>query len=287
MLDLDPPVQLEEVEVAAGEHELRRARARVADRAREGDGGAAHRGAQLGVERGGGGLLEHLLVAALDGAVALAERDDGAVRVAQQLDLDVAGPLDVALAEDRAVSERGRRLPGRRLERLLQVGRRAHDPHPAPTASGGGLDEEGIAELRRLAARDDGHPRLGRDPLRRELVAALPKRLGRRPDPDEAGSRHRGREVRILGEEAVAGMDRVGAGFLRSPDVLLGVEIAGDPHRLIGRACVQSLDVVRRNDGDRGDLELTARPEDAEGDLASVCHQQLPDRHLVGSYSGC
>ena len=38
MLDLDPPVQLEEPEVAAGEHELGRARAAVADRVRERDG---------------------------------------------------------------------------------------------------------------------------------------------------------------------------------------------------------------------------------------------------------
>jgi hypothetical protein len=39
----------------------------------------------------GGGFLDELLVAALDGAVALAEVDDRAVPVAEDLDLDVAG----------------------------------------------------------------------------------------------------------------------------------------------------------------------------------------------------
>ena len=76
MLDLDAAVQLEEEEVAAVEHELGGARAAVADRAGERDRGLAHRAAQLGVERGGGRLLEHLLVAPLDRALALAERDD-------------------------------------------------------------------------------------------------------------------------------------------------------------------------------------------------------------------
>jgi hypothetical protein len=43
VLDLDPPVQLEEPEVAAVEHELGGAGAAVADRARERDSGLAHR----------------------------------------------------------------------------------------------------------------------------------------------------------------------------------------------------------------------------------------------------
>ena len=78
MLDLDAPVQLQEEEVAPVEHELGGARASVRDRLREPDGGVAHRRAQLGIEGRGGRLLEHLLVAALDGAFALAERDRAA-----------------------------------------------------------------------------------------------------------------------------------------------------------------------------------------------------------------
>ena len=122
MLDLDPRVELEEEEVAAVEDELRGAGALVADRARERDGGVAHPLAQLGVERGGGRLLEHLLVAALDRAVALAERDDVAVRVGEDLDLDVARALEVALAEDRVVAERRARLAPRSVERVRELG---------------------------------------------------------------------------------------------------------------------------------------------------------------------
>ena len=54
VLDLDPPVQLEEPEVATVEHELGRAGAAVADRPRERDGGLAHARAQRRIERGEG-----------------------------------------------------------------------------------------------------------------------------------------------------------------------------------------------------------------------------------------
>jgi len=58
-------------------------------------------------------------VAALDRAVALAERRDVAVRVGEELDLDVARPLEVALAEDRVVAERRRCLAARRSARIV------------------------------------------------------------------------------------------------------------------------------------------------------------------------
>ena len=233
MLDLDAAVQLEEEEVAPVEHELGGAGARVADRLRERDRRLAHLRPQLRVDRGRGRLLEHLLVAALHRAVALPERQHGPVGVGEELDLDVARTLDVALAEDRAVAEGRLRLPRSGLERLLELVRLAHDPHPAAAASGRRLDEEREADLRRLAGGHDGHPRLQGDPLRRELVAALAKRLRGRADPGQPGRVHCGREVGVLGEEAVAGMDRVGAGLLRRADVLRGEEVALDLDRLV------------------------------------------------------
>ncbi len=51
MLDLDPAVELQEPEVAAVDHELRRAGIRIADGAREGDCGLAHLRPQRVVNR--------------------------------------------------------------------------------------------------------------------------------------------------------------------------------------------------------------------------------------------
>ena len=114
VLDLDAAVQLEEEEVVAVEDELDRAGAAVADRPAEGDRRLVERRAQRGREAGRGRLLEHLLMAPLDGAVALADRDDGSVRVGEQLHLDVARPLEVALAVERPVAEGAGRPRARR-----------------------------------------------------------------------------------------------------------------------------------------------------------------------------
>ena len=138
VLDLDPAVQLEEPELAAGEHELGRAGADVADRAGEGDRRVRHRRAQRRIEGGGGRLLEHLLVAPLHRALALAEREHGAVGVGEQLDLDVARSLDVSLAEDGAVAERGLGLAARRRDArppALPGTRTIRIPRPPPPAA--------------------------------------------------------------------------------------------------------------------------------------------------------
>src|SRR5690606_22653769 len=61
----------------------------------------------LGVNGGGGGLLQHLLVAALERTVALAQVADVAEGVGHDLDLDVPRGLEVALHIDGVVAERG------------------------------------------------------------------------------------------------------------------------------------------------------------------------------------
>ncbi len=224
-------------------------------------------------------------MAALDRAVALAEGDDRAVGVREQLDLDVARTLDVALAEDGAVAERGLRLAAGRLERLLELLRRAHDPHAAAAAARGRLDEQREAELVGLAGLDDGDAGLAREPLRRELVAARAQRLDGRADPDEAGRLDRGGEVGALREEPVAGMDRVGARLLRRAHVLLRLQVRGDLDRRVRLARVQGAAVVGRGDGDRRDPELAAAAEDPAGDLAAVGYEESADRHRPASVS--
>ena len=158
---------------------------------------------------------------ALHRAVAFTERQHRAVGVGEQLNLDVPGPLEVALEVDAVVAEGRLRLALRRRDRLGELARRAHDAHPAPAAARRGLDDQ-----RRLARlRDRGHAGVRRDLLRGELVAAGAQGLRRRPDPGQAGRRHGFCEAGILGEEAVARMNRVRAQLLRSAHVLCGIEV--------------------------------------------------------------
>ncbi len=211
----------------------------------------------------------------LDGAVALAEGEHRPVLVGDELGLDVARPLHVTLEKHPVVSERSLGLAPGSLERFVELRRSTDDAHAAAAAPRGRLDDEREPDFLRLARRDDRHSRLARDALRRELVAPGAQGLRRRPDPGELRRLHRLGEVGALGEEAVAGMHRVGARPLRGADVLLGKEVARDLRRLVGRAGVQRALVVGGRDRDRLDPERSCGPEDAKGDLAAVGDEEL------------
>src|SRR4051812_49171705 len=106
---------------------------------------------------------------ALNGALALAEMDDAAVLIAENLELDVARRLDVLLEIHVGDAEGRFRLALRRLERVRQLAAVADDAHAASAAAGCRLDDDGIADVlgdlegllfaldRAVAAGQDGH----------------------------------------------------------------------------------------------------------------------------------
>src|SRR5690606_2854277 len=181
-------------------------------------------------KRGRGGLFQHLLVTALQRAVPFAQVDDVAVAVGDDLNLDVARLLEIALHIDGAVAEGGQGLGLGRLHGLDQIIGRLGHLHAATAAAGGRLDDQGEADgLGRLdglfdrldlavRAGDDGDAGVLHGLLGGDLVAHDPDvvRLGtdeghavRFDDLGEAG---------VLGQEAVAGVDRLGAGDFRRRD---------------------------------------------------------------------
>jgi hypothetical protein len=149
VLHLDARVHLHEVErpVLVEEH-LDRPRAHVVDGL-----GAAHRRprpsprAGSGVITGARRLLHELLVAALHRAVALAQVDHAAVRVAEDLELDVPRAREVLLDVHVAVAERRERLERASWnERTKSSGSLAtRIPFPPPPAAG--LDDHREADL--------------------------------------------------------------------------------------------------------------------------------------------
>ena len=281
MLDLDPPVQLEEVEVAPVEQEFDGSKAPIADLRCERDRPGAHPFAQRTVERGRRRLFQDLLVPPLDRALALAERIDVPTGVGEQLDLDVPGTLEVALEEDGLVAEGGFGLAARRRDAVHEVGRLANDSHPATAAAGRSLDHQRKPDLIGLAGRQHGNACCPGGALRLELVAAATQRYGSGADKDKPCRLDRLGEVGVFGKEPIAGMDRVGARLLRSSNVLLRIEVARDLDGFARRSCMQRALVVRRGDGDRGDSLGRAGAEDAEGDLAAVGYEELPDLHAA------
>ena len=289
MLDLQPRVHLEEEELpGVDREELDRPGAGVADRC----GGVARGGEELLPHAGGalhqraGRLLEHLLVAALDRALALAHRPHRAVGVGHHLHLDVPTALEVALAEHRIGAERRGRLALRGGDLVGQRIEVAHHAHSASAAAGGGLDQHGelggrdrlgieIGEHRHARS---GHPLLGLD-----LGTHGVDGLGRRPDPGEAGVDHGAGEVRVLGQEAVAGVHGVGARLAGGlhyevrAQVRVRRGVAGRADGRIGLEDVRRIGVrvgVQRD----GRQAATARGDvDAPGDFAAVGDEHRVD----------
>jgi hypothetical protein len=154
---LQPRVHLHEVVVTCTiEQELHRARAHVADLARDGDGGGSHALTQPGVDGGRGRFLDHLLVPALHGAIALAQVQHIAVRVGKDLYLDVTRLDDGSLQDQPAVTEGFRRLAGRGAQSVGQARRVIHKAHASPTASRGSLHHDREPDPGRLTAQRGG-----------------------------------------------------------------------------------------------------------------------------------
>jgi hypothetical protein len=238
VLDLEPGIDLEEPEIAIrSQQELGRRGIGQADRGGDLDAELVQPPPLVGRQTRRRRLFHELLVAALDGAVALAQGNNRAVLVADQLHLDVPGALDIALEIDGAIAEGGGGFARCGNDSILKVGRLVHPAHAPATAACRGLDEHRIADVLRFGrdrtpsvgsgrgdrlegARDDGHVG-GRGPgTRLELVAQLSQGLRRRTDERDPSRRAGLGQLRLLGQEAVARVQRIGAaGASRVHDV--------------------------------------------------------------------
>ena len=101
-----------------------------------------------GAKRGGGALLDQLLMAALHRAVALPQMDDVAVLVGQDLHFDVPRMLDVFLQVDRCRCRRPPRLrPGPAARPAFSARSFSGHAHAAAAAAGRRLDQHRKADL--------------------------------------------------------------------------------------------------------------------------------------------
>ena len=246
----------------------------------------------VGEERRGR-LLDQLLVATLERAVAGGDDDDVAVLVGQALGLDVPRLVEELLDQALAAAERADRLADRGLVELGDLLQRAGDLEAATTTTEDRLDRHGQAvglgerdDLvgvldRVLGARRQRGVGLLRDVLGLGLVAEVLDRRRRRADPGQARVDDRLREAGVLGEEAVAGVHRVGAGLLGDGDDLRDVEVgvgrrrAAQAVRLVGQPDEDGVAVGLGVHRDAADAGVLAGTDHADGDLAAVGDQDL------------
>ena len=157
--------------------------------------------------------------------------------VGEDLSLDVAGLIQVALDEALSAAESGNGLAGGGLEEILDLLAGVRDLHAAATAAEGGLDGNGEAVLIGegfdffcagngiLGARCHRSVSALGDVAGGDLVTQFRDGCRGWADPDQAGVDDGLSKIGVLGEEAVAGVDGVGAGFGGGVENLAEVEI--------------------------------------------------------------
>jgi hypothetical protein len=227
-------------------------------------------------------------MAALNGAIALAQVDDIAMLVRQNLELDVMRALDIFLNEYGAVSESGEGLAGGHFHIFAQLGIRPDDAESAPSTTGAGFDHDRVAGFfgegqglfnichAAMGARDDRNPVFFRK-IGGFNFAAHGVDGGRRgSDEGNAGSLAQLGKLRVLGKKAVAGMDGIRSDSEGEIDDLLLVEEALHRPRADEVGFISLLDVdaggIRLGiDSDRGDIQFAAGADDAHGDFAAIC----------------
>ena len=230
MLDLQPGIHLDEIGAPAAGNELHRASAHIADSRRGLPRGLVQRLAPLIVKRRGRRFLDHLLMAALQRAFALEQRDDPAVAVAKDLHLDMARPLDELFEKQPVVPESGGRLALRSGSGGFQLPRAPHHAHALAAAARDRLEQhrkadplclarEGLDILRlAMITGHDGHTGLFHQRFGGGFGAHGADRRGGRPHENQPGGLAGFREIRVLREETVAGMDGFRAAGLRGGD---------------------------------------------------------------------
>jgi hypothetical protein len=162
------------------------------------------------------------------------------------------------------------------------------DLHAAAAATGGCLDDDREADLLGyldrlvdvvhpfLGPRQDRHADLDDRLAGADLVPHDAHALGGGSDEGDAALLADLCKVGVLGEEAVAWMNRLGVGQLGGRDDGIDIEVAGEARRgtdadaLVGKPDMERFAVGGGVDGDRLDPHLFAGPDDPDRDLAPV-----------------
>ena len=298
VLHLDPRIDLDEEKLAGVgiDEKLDRAGVLVLRRAADGERSLADGVAGLRRQVRGGGDLDDLLMPPLHRAVALEEVHEVAVEVAEQLHLDVPGPLDELLDEHRRAAEGRLALTLGAFERHGQLVFAAHHAHAAAAAAVGRLEDHGPAELlgdcqrvgrardRLRAAGEDRHAGPLGEVAGGRLIAEHLEEFDPRAHERDARLLARRGEGGVLREEPVSRMDRIHAVVLGERDDRLDVEVAAerlarlaDEIRFVGLEAVEREAVFVGVDRDGADAELVGGAEDADRDLAAVGDEQFGD----------
>ncbi len=243
-------------------------------------------------EAGRGRLLDDFLVAALGGAIAFAESHDVAFAITEELHFDVAAAGDVFFEEEAGVFEI---VAGKPLDALVhgrEFGFGGDELQPDAAAACGAFQHDGIADAGgflagvvevadKAGAGSEGHAGGKRQFAGFVLQAERAHLVRRWADEGDTSVGAAFSEVRIFGEEAVAGVNGLCAGFACDFQDALDVEIAlrggggADAHGFRRQRDVARVTIGFRIDCDARNAHFVERTDDAAGNGAAVGDQNF------------
>jgi len=222
------------------------------------------------------------------------------VAVGDDLEFDVVRVLDEFLDVDITVAERFLRLIAcvlkARFERCFVEG----GAHAFSSTACGGLDHHRVAEFgghfsgffligdHAITAGCDGNFKFRRGGTCLVFVTHHADDVGGWADEFDLTRVTDVGKLRILGEEAVSGMDGVNVGDFRRADdaidfeITLGAGAGADADGFIGELHVHGIDVRFGVDGDAFDVEFLTGADDSQGDFAAIGYEDFA-KHVLNS----
>ena len=300
MLDLQARVHLHEVEQSGFvDDELDGAGTDVSDRLRRCHRRRAHFTAPLARHPGRRRFLEDFLMPALDRAVALEKMHAMAMRVCENLHFDVPWPVQILFQQHLVVAEAGFRLPSRRGQCRHKIRTLFDDAHALAASPGGCLDQhrvtnpiglagkQGIALVDAMIAGHQADAGLGHDAFRFRFGTHRANGGWRRANEDEPSRRDCCGKCWVLGQKAVAGMDRLRAHRSGDFDNAIAAQITLLRRRRPETMCfIASGDVKCAGIGvrihrDGADSHAPRGARDAASDLAAIGDQNAVKHRLI------
>src|SRR5882757_7265153 len=294
VLDLDARIHFDKINRAVLiQQKLDRASVGVANSLQCLDDPSAHFFAQLGVQHRRRRFFDQFLMAALDGTFALAQMNDFAVLIAQNLKFNVSRIFNEALGVNVGRAKGLLRLAARRFVRGQKFFLLAHHAHAATAAAGNRLHNQREAYFRgffgqlffaldrAIAPWNRWQTRAFHFTARAILFAHHFNYFRSRANKRNFRGFADFGEICVFGEKSVTRVNGVNIGDLGSADYVRDIQITfaaagwADTNRFIGKPHMQRIAVRLRVHGNRGDSQLLAGTNHPQGNFAAIGYQNF------------